>query len=161
MLSNTLLRITSRRILSTSSSRTLKRTASTSISQFVLKNQDDVRKAVLPLMAAATVGGLGLMTLGLQEEVRGDMACVGLFYFWSQRLSLLGVGAIRWRKNLLVFKDQVNMCQACVFCALIYSLVWGCDRSTILHNSLLYSRCFTEYPFVSNVLPCFLTHIIW
>jgi hypothetical protein len=68
MLTNTLIRTSSRRILSTASSRAAKRTA---LSQTLLKKGEatDARKAFLPLMAAAaTVGGLGLTTLNRREE---------------------------------------------------------------------------------------------
>ena len=78
MLANTLLRTTSRRMISASSRSANQRTASTSVTQTLKKKGEDARRAVLPLMAVATVGSLGLMTLR-KEEVRSLKGIVPVY----------------------------------------------------------------------------------
>jgi len=103
VLSNNLIRSTSRRIISATTSQltspTSKRTASASVSRALIKRQgeQDVRKAFLPLMAAAAVGGLGLSKLGHGEKKTQCIAKTD-----SAAEALESKFATYWPRNIMI-----------------------------------------------------------
>ena len=73
MLSNTLLRITSRRIISTATSQSRRTASSSSSTAFKRATKNET----LPIVtAAAIVGGYGIMTLSSQNEEASTAQCL-------------------------------------------------------------------------------------